>query len=73
MSREHNLAESVLLRWRKEYEERGEGAFTDRNLSADTAPEMRIAELERYCGQLSFDLAMAKKALSRVQSRGGTP
>ncbi len=28
--REHNLAESVLLRWRKEYEARGEEAFTEK-------------------------------------------
>ncbi len=27
--REHNLSESVLLRWRKEYEARGEEAFTE--------------------------------------------
>ena len=26
--REHNLANSVLDRWRKEYEQRGEAAFT---------------------------------------------
>ena len=26
--REHNLDESVLLRWRKEYDARGEAAFT---------------------------------------------
>jgi transposase-like protein len=26
--REHNLSASVLLRWRREYESRGESAFT---------------------------------------------
>lgn len=30
LCREHNLAESVLLRWRKEYEARGEEAFTEK-------------------------------------------
>jgi transposase len=52
--REHNLSESVLLRWRKEYEARGEAAFTEKQLSGDEALEARIAELERFCGQLSL-------------------
>jgi transposase len=35
--REHNLSESVLLRWRKEYEARGEAAFTEKQPSGDEA------------------------------------
>jgi transposase len=35
--REHNLSESVLLRWRREYEARGEAAFTDKQLSESKA------------------------------------
>ncbi|MBN9392821.1 MAG: transposase [Chloroflexi bacterium] len=30
LCREHKLAESSLLKWRKEYQTRGEGAFTPR-------------------------------------------
>ena len=30
LCREHGLAESVLLRWRKEYDARGEAAFTEK-------------------------------------------
>jgi len=33
--REHNLSESVLLRWRKEYEARGETAFTEKQPSGE--------------------------------------
>lgn len=36
---EHNLSESVLLRWRKEYEARGEAAFTEKHPSGDEALE----------------------------------
>ena len=32
--REHGLAQSVLLRWRKEYEARGEAAFTEKQPSS---------------------------------------
>ncbi len=71
--REHHLAETVLLRWRREYEERGEAAFTPRVLD-DQAPsqssvERRIAELERLCGQLALENAALKKALQHLQTR----
>lgn len=48
LCREHNLAESVLLRWRKEYEARGEEVFTDKQaFSREEALELRMAERER--------------------------
>jgi transposase len=71
--REHNLSESVLLRWRKEYEARGEAAFTEKQPSANEALEARIAELERFCGQLSLENQILKKSLKRMQSSRGTP
>jgi transposase len=69
--REHNLSESVLLRWRKEYETRGETAFTEKQPSGDEALEARIAELERFCGQLSLEnqiLESRSRACSRQQA-----
>jgi transposase len=73
--REHNLSESVLLRWRKEYEARGEEAFTDKQASSsrEEALEERIAELERFCGKLSLENELLKKGLSKYHSNGGTP
>jgi transposase len=71
--REHNLSESVLLKWRKEYEARGEAAFTEKQPSANQALEARIAELERFCGQLSLENQILKKSLERMQSSRGTP
>lgn len=70
--REYELAENLLLRWRHEYEARGEAAFTPRQLSHETALEARIAELERHCGQLSLELATVKKVLNRPRSGSGT-
>ncbi len=69
--REHNLSESVLLRWRKEYDARGETAFTDKQLSESEALEARIAELERFCGKLALENEILKKGLSRHHSQGG--
>ena len=62
LCREHNLAESVLLRWRKEYEARGEEAFTEKRASSrEEALEARVAELERFCGKLSLENELLKK------------
>lgn len=43
ISREHNLDESVLLRWRKEYDARGAAAFTPREGSESASWEQRVA------------------------------
>ena len=65
--REHGLADSVLARWRREYTERGEAAFTPHAGSSESSPlEARIAELERFCGQLALENAVLKKALQSV-------
>ena len=74
LCREHNLAQSVLLRWRKEYEARGEEAFTEKQPSSrEETLEARIAELERFCGKLALENEVLKKGLSRYRSNGGTP
>jgi transposase len=71
--REHNLSESVLLRWRKEYEDRGEAAFTEKQPSGEEVLQARIAELERFCGQLSLENQILKKSLKSMQSPRGMP
>jgi transposase len=67
--REYNLSNSVLDRWRKAYEQRGEAAFTEKDLTEHDALEHKIAELERFCGQLSWENTVLKKALRQVGSR----
>ena len=72
--REHNLAQSVLCRWQKEYQERGENAFSARQateISAAEALEQRITQLERHCGQLSLENALLKKLVSQLPSGSG--
>lgn len=68
--REHQLSDSLLARWRRDYAERGEAAFTPRmGATADasaTPLETRIAELERFCGQLALENAALKKALQQA-------
>jgi transposase len=69
--REHGIAESLLLRWRHEYEARGEAAFTPRQPDGAEALERRVAELERLCGQLALENAVLKKGQSSAPWRSG--
>ncbi len=63
--REHQLAESVVSRWQREYRERGEAAFSPKSEEAPSL-EARIAELERFCGQLALENTLLKKALGKL-------
>jgi putative transposase len=67
--REYQLANSVLARWRAEYAERGEAAFTPHQETEQTSLEARIAELERCLGQLTLENNLLKKALAKATSR----
>ena len=69
--REHGLAEGLLLRWRREYETRGEAAFAPHQPSETETLERRVAELERLCGQLALENAVLKGALGGSPSRSG--
>lgn len=71
MCREHQLAPSLIYRWRKEVDVRGVAAFTDEKM-ADQALERRIAELERYCGQLALENTVLKKSLANYRTRSGS-
>jgi len=70
--REHGLAEGLLLRWRREVAERGESAFGASAAGDAVALERKVAELERFCGQLAMENAALKKGLSALPLRSGT-
>jgi putative transposase len=70
--REHNLAESVVSRWRKEYEQRGEEAFLPPASCEPPYAAEKIAELERLCGQLALENALLKKALGLLPFNSDT-
>lgn len=70
--REYGLANSVLDRWRREVAERGDAAFALREPDGEAALQQRIADLERFCGQLALENAALKKGLASLTSRSGT-
>jgi transposase len=70
--REYGIAESVLSRWRKEYQQRGDAAFQPISAEGMSTQEQRITELEQFCGQLALENQVLKKTLQRLQSRSAT-
>jgi len=69
--REHGLADSVLSRWRKEYQEKGEAAFEVASSVEIKTQEQRIEELEGVGGQLALENQILKKTLKSMGSRNG--
>ncbi len=68
--REHNLAPSAVSRWRNKYDQHGEAAFNPPASSEPSSLEAKIAELERFCGQLALENSLLKKALGKKVIHG---
>ena len=74
LCREHSISDSLIHTWKKLYREKGEAAFKavtqshgrKEPLSAEEqellALRNKVAELERFCGQLSLENSILKKA-----------
>ena len=65
--REHQLSDSTLERWCKQFRERGPRVFdSDAKLGSE---EDRIADLERVIGRLTVELEASKKVSNWLKSR----
>jgi transposase len=58
-SREYEIEDSVLSRWKQEFIERAPQLFSQPE--TDGTQEQQIADLERMVGRLAMQLEMAKK------------
>ena len=69
-SREYEIKDSVLSRWKQEFLERAPQLFAQPGTVVDDREE-QIADLERMVGRLAMQLDMAKKVFdpSSFQSR----
>lgn len=70
-SREYQIKDSVLSRWRQEFLERAPQVF-EQPVPISDPKDDRIAELERLVGRLALQLDMAKKVFdpSNFPARG---
>ena len=72
--REHSLAESVVRRWREQYQDRGAEAFVDGGVSgnseqmASRSAEARIAALESALGRAHLEIDFLQRALGKKGS-----
>jgi transposase-like protein len=67
-SREYEIKDSVLSRWKQEFLERAPQLFAQPGTEDDR--EERIADLERMVGRLAMQLDMAKKVFERSSFPG---
>ena len=69
--RERRIKDSLLYKWKQQFEERASGIFADQRgieMSNDKIQEEKIAELERIIGQLTVENTILKKAKSLLGS-----
>ncbi len=72
LCREHNLAPSLVQRWRTQYAQDGVQAFAPGPTTELAVLEQKVTELERFCGQLALENSVLKKALQTARSRSDT-
>ena len=60
LCREHQLSETVIARWKKQFVDNANLVFEKETQAA--ADSQRVAELERLVGRLTLELEVAKKA-----------
>jgi len=67
-SREYEIKDSVLSRWKQEFIERAPQVFVQPE--TDGGQEARIADLERMIGRLALELEVAKKVFGSSSYHG---
>jgi transposase len=71
--REHGVGQSVLYRWRDEYRQYGEDAFSERAVTDVGALQRHIAQLEQALGKATFENDLLKRGLQLARGRSDTP
>ncbi len=65
--REHDIHPSMLSKWKREYKDNPETAFSGNG--NNSKPEAKLAESERLIGQLYAENAFLKKVLTRLEMK----
>ena len=75
LSREYGVSHTAISNWREAYQSTGEAAFFSSGEGQEHSVEVleaRVAELERFCGQLAMENSVLKKVLHLLPSNNGT-
>ena len=68
LCREHSLSESLVRRWREQYEQQGENAFSNvvaLHVGEEADPQARIVELEAALGRAHLEMELLRRALKK--------
>lgn len=74
LSREYQVSHTAISNWREAYQAKGEAAFFSSETQEPSVEILqgRVAELERFCGQLALENSVVKKALHLLPSNNAT-
>jgi transposase len=75
LCREHNLCQTLLRRWREQYDQRGENAWLDQDdgRRVDAEAQTRIAALEAALGRATLENEFLRHALQLARKGGSVP
>lgn len=74
LCREHQLSETLVRRWKEQYEQQGEAAWPEfGSLVVVPDPEQRIRELEAALGRVHLENELLRRALKQAEKGGSLP
>jgi transposase len=74
LCREHGLCQTLLRRWREQYEQRGENAWLDADAAAvEPDATARIAALEAALGRATLENEFLRHAVQTLRKGGSLP
>jgi transposase-like protein len=73
LCREHGLCQTLLRRWREQYEQRGENAWLDQDAAVEPDAQARIAALEAALGRATLENEFLRLAVQTLRKGGSLP
>lgn len=75
LCREHSLCQSLVRRWREQYEAHGELAFSEGGSASHVGrdAEARVAALEAALGRAHLEIDFLRHALKQLEKKGSVP
>ena len=68
--REHDLSETLVRRWRDQYDQRGEHAWLDEVGAAPSTDQARISALEAALGRAHLENEFLRRAVEALAKKG---
>jgi len=74
LCREHSLSETLVRRWKEQYEQDGEQAWPEvASLVIERDAEQRIRELEAALGRAHLEIELLRRAVKQAEKGGSLP